>query len=137
MPTLTDEIKTFIVKGLACYDTPSQVALHVEEIFGVAMSRQQVHRYDPACAQPPAPRWRALHAATRRAFLDHLAEIGIVHRTMRLRMLDRMAHRAEERQQLRVAALLLEQAAMECGGMYQRGRRTPTIPVPAANGDRT
>jgi hypothetical protein len=26
MPTLTDEIKTFIVKGLACYDSPSQVA---------------------------------------------------------------------------------------------------------------
>src|SRR5262245_56125083 len=26
MPTLSDEIKTFIVQGLACFDTPSEVA---------------------------------------------------------------------------------------------------------------
>ena len=65
MPTLTNAIKEFIVKGLACYDTPSQVGEAVNVNFGVVVSRQQVHRYDPECSPPPAQRWRDLHAATR------------------------------------------------------------------------
>ena len=55
MPTLTDEIKTFIVIGLARYDTPSEVAQAVGVNFGVEITRQQVHAYDPACSKPPAP----------------------------------------------------------------------------------
>jgi hypothetical protein len=83
MPTLTDEIKTFIVKGLACYDTPSQVAEAVKAEFGLEVSRQQVYVYDPGCSQPPAQRWRDLHAATRAALLRELGEIGIAHRAVR------------------------------------------------------
>jgi hypothetical protein len=124
MSTLTDEIKTFIVKGLACYDTPSEVAEAVGVRFAVAVTRQQVHRYDPTCTDPPAPRWRALHAATRAAFLAELAEIGIAHRTARLRVLDRLAHEAEARNNLALAARLLEQGAKECGGLFRRGRRS-------------
>lgn len=122
MPALTNEIKTFIVKGLACFDTPSEVAAAVGVTFGVALTRQQVHRYDPACVQPPAARWCALHAATRRAYLAELAEIGIAHRTARLRVLDRMARAAEAQNELRLTASLLRQAARECGGMYDRKR---------------
>ena len=128
MPTLTDEIKTFIVKGLACFDTPSQVADAVYWEFGVKVTRQHVHTYDPAGAQPPAARWRALHAATRKAFLDDRAEIGIANRNIRLRMLDRMARFAELRHRLDEAAALLERAAKECGGMYKRQRYMPSDP---------
>ena len=127
MPTLTDEIKTFIVKGLACFDTPSKVAEAVKSTFDVDVTRQQVHRYDPACAQPPVPRWRELHAATRRAHLAQLAEIGIAHRTARLKVLDRMAHDAEARDDFRLTASILEQAAKECGGVYDRKRRLPFL----------
>jgi hypothetical protein len=73
-------------------------------------------------------RWRALHAATRHAFLSDLGEIGIANRTARLRMLDRMARRAEERNYIPLAASLLEQAAKECGGMYKRQRYLPSSP---------
>lgn len=118
MPTLTDEMKTFIVIGLARFDTPSEVAEAVKANFGVELSRRHVYAYDPRCS--PAPRWRELHAATRAAFLKDAAAIGIVHKTMRLRMLDRMAHRAFERNYLDLAADLLEQAAKECGGLYDK-----------------
>lgn len=142
MPTLTDEIKTFIVKGLACYDTPSQVAEAVKAMFGVEVSRQQVYVYDPGCSQPPAQRWRDLHAATRAALLRETAEIGIAHRTVRLRILDRLAHRCE-RNSVALALECLELAAKECGGMYENRRpivlqqvtlepSIPAAPQPAA-----
>jgi hypothetical protein len=128
MPTLTDEIKTFIVKGLACYDTPSQVAEAVKATFGVEVSRQQVYVYDPGCSQPPALRWRDLHAATRQALLRELGEIGIAHRAVRLRRLDRLASRCE-RNSVALALKCLEMAAKECGGMYEN--RRPIVLQPA------
>jgi hypothetical protein len=120
MSDLTDEIKTFIVMGLARYDTPSEVARSVGVEFGVAVDRRQVHAYDPNCAKPPAQRWRDLHAATRAALLRDIAEIGIAHKSFRLRVLDRMARQAEARQFFGLAASFLEQAAKECGGLYDR-----------------
>ncbi|MDQ7248742.1 DUF2280 domain-containing protein [Dongia sedimenti] len=128
MPHLTDEIKTFIVKGLACYDTPSQVAEAVRVEFDIVVSRQQVHEYDPACARPPAQRWRDLHAATRAALLRELGEIGIAHRAVRLRRLDRLASRSE-RNNVTTALKCIEMAAKECGGMYEN--RKPIVLQPS------
>ena len=137
MSTLTDEIKTFIVTSLARYEPPSEVAKAVKANFAVELTRQHVHNYDPACANPPAQRWIDLHAATRRAFLEETAEIGIAHKAFRLRMLDRMAHRAMASNYWEMVAGFLEQAAKECGGLYDRGRptnigRAITAPAPSA-----
>ncbi|HVZ00265.1 MAG TPA: DUF2280 domain-containing protein [Dongiaceae bacterium] len=122
MPPITDEIKTFIVRGLASFDTPSEVVAAVKVNFGVEVSRQQVYAYDPRCAQPPAPRWRELHAATRAAFLGEIAEIGIAHKAFRLRALDRMVHYALKHHYPGRAQSLLEQAAKECAGVFEQGR---------------
>ena len=129
MPTLTDDIKEFIVKGLACFDSPSQVAEAV--IFDLEISRQQVYAYDPACSQPPAPRWKELHAATRAKFLGDAAEIGIAQKAVRLRTLERMAQRAEANKQMERVAAFLEQAAKECVGVYE-SRNSPAPKSPAA-----
>jgi len=96
MPTLTDEIKAFIVRDLARFDRPSEVAEAVKSTFGVELGRRHVYAYDPRCTQPPAPRWCDLHAAIRAAFLQDAAAIGVVHKIVRLRMLDRMAHRSPD-----------------------------------------
>jgi hypothetical protein len=117
-------MKTFIVMGLARFDTPLTVAAAVKSTFGVDVTRQHVHLYDPACAQPPASRWCELHAATRRAFLAEIAEIGVSHKAVRLRLLERMTHQAIENRYPDVAAALLEQTAKECGGIYDRARRS-------------
>ena len=118
MPTLTDEIKTFIVRGLARFDSPSQVVEAVKANFGVELKRQHVYAYDPRCSQRPAPRWCELHAATRAAFLADTAAIGIVHKTVRLRMLDRMARRAEATNYIGLACAVLDQAAKESRGLF-------------------
>jgi hypothetical protein len=132
MPTLTDEIKTFIVKGLACYDTPSQVAEAVKAEFNVEITRQHVYAYDPNASQHMAPRWRELHAATRAALLRELAEIGIAHRAVRLRRLDRLASRSE-RNNVMTALKCLEMAAKECGGMYENRKPILVQPTLAQN----
>jgi hypothetical protein len=135
MQTLTDEIRTFIVKSLACFDSPSQVAEAVKTHFDVEISRQHVFAYDPKASQRMAPRWRELHAATRQAYLREVAEIGIADKTVRLAMLDRMAHHALANNRLTNTAAFLEQAAKECGGVYESRRSiTPQLPVsqPAA-----
>jgi hypothetical protein len=122
MPILTDEIKEFIVKRLACYDTPSYVAAAVKVNYGIEVSRQQVHVYDPASSQPPAQRWCDLHAATRAAFLHDAPAIGIANKMVRLRRLDRLADRCEHNS-VALALICLQQAAKECGGMYENQRR--------------
>ncbi len=119
MPALTDEIKEFIVKGLACFDTPSEVAEGVCVNFGITVSRQQVFSYDPDGSRPPAERWSALHAATRAKFLSEIAGIGIAHKAVRLRLLERYVRHSEKFTDRSDAAALLEQAAKECGGIYE------------------
>jgi hypothetical protein len=120
---LTDEMKAFIVRGLARYETPTRVAESVQAEFGVSIDRRQVYAYDPAGSRPPAQRWIDLHAATREKFLAAVAEIGVAQRVVRLRMLDRFANRAEENNYTERAARFLAQAAKECGGFYERFQR--------------
>jgi hypothetical protein len=133
MADLTDEIKEFIVRGLARYDTPTRVAEGVKAYFGIAVSRQQVFAYDPQGSRPPAPRWIALHAATREKFLSDIAEIGVAQKAVRLRLLDRWAREADERHVTTVAAMFLEQAAKECGGIYE-SRKAAMASTAASNG---
>jgi hypothetical protein len=129
---LTDEVKAFIVRGLARYETPTRVAASVLAQFGIAIDRRQVYAYDPAGSRPPAQRWIDLHAATRAKFLGAVAEIGIAQRLVRLRMLDRFANRADENNQMERAAAFLVQAAKECGGFYERYARPKGAAAPVA-----
>jgi hypothetical protein len=119
MAVLTDEIKEFIVKGLACYDTPTYLVDAVRVNFGIEVTRQQIYEYDPR--RGTSQRWRDLFAATRASFLREAGEIGITHKLMRLRMLDRLAHRCE-RNSVALAIRCLKEAAKECGGMYENRR---------------
>jgi hypothetical protein len=129
---LTDEVKAFIVRGLARYETPTRVAASVQAQFGIAIDRRQVYAYDPAGSRPPAQRWIDLHAATRAKFLGAVAEIGIAQKLVRLRMLDRFANRADEADQWERAAAFMAQAAKECGGFYERFARPKGVAAATA-----
>jgi hypothetical protein len=120
---LTDEVKAFVVRALARYETPTRVAAFVKANFGIEIDRRQVFAYDPAGSRRPAQRWIDLHAATRAKFMGALAEIGVAQKVVRLRMLDRFANRADENNQTERAAAFLAQAAKECGGFYERYQR--------------
>jgi hypothetical protein len=120
---LTDEIKAFIVRGLARYETPSRVAAAVKNVFDIEVSRQLVFSYNARAAKPPAERWCELFEATRATFLQDLSAIGIAQKAVRLRILDRYAECADDRGHHTLAARFMEQAAKECGGIYE-GRRS-------------
>lgn len=128
MAILTDEIKEFIVRGLARYETPSQVAASVKVNFGIEITRYQVHEYNPQSSRPPALRWCELHAVTREKFLNDVAAIGIAQKVVRLRFLDHFAQRAMDNNFPHQAAAFMEQAAKECGGFYERPK--PKNPAP-------
>jgi hypothetical protein len=131
---LTDEVKTFIVKGLARYETPTRVAASVKTHFGIEIDRRQVFAYDPAGSRRPAKRWIDLHAAARAKFNRAVGEVGVAQKIVRLRMLDRFAHRADEANQMERACRILEQAAKECGGFYERYQRPKAAAIAGGGG---
>lgn len=139
---LTDEVRTFIVQSLACFDPPSVVVAAVKREFGVIVTPQSVEAYDHTkrAGRKSAPRWRALYDETRKAFLEDTSKIAISHRAVRLRALQRMAEKAESMGNMALAAQLHEQAAKECGDAYSNrhklehtgkdGKDLPASPAP-------
>ncbi|BAB53653.1 DUF2280 domain-containing protein [Mesorhizobium japonicum] len=136
---LSDEVKTYIVQALACFDSPSTVAASVKRELGIEVSRQLVESHDPSkkAAGGLAPRWRTLFEETRKAFLEDTASIGISHRAVRLRALQRMADKAENMGNMSLAAQLHKQAAEEVGNAYTNrreltGKDGKDLPVPVS-----
>lgn len=121
---LSDEVKRFIVQELACWSSPSDVAKAVKEDFGLEITRQRVQTYDPTKAAGKAlgPELKAIFEKTRAEYLTDTAQIGIAQKTFRLRMLERMAAKAEGSGNMALAAQLCEQAAKEMGNAYTNKR---------------
>jgi hypothetical protein len=120
MAALSEDIKVYIVTALACFDSTRQVVVDVKEKFGVAVTHQQVSAYDPATINGKrlSKPLKTLFASTREQFLKDAGKIPIAQSSVRLRMLDRNARKAEERGNVALMAQLLEQAAKESGGAY-------------------
>ena len=73
---------------------------------------------------------------TRHRFLEDAADIGISHRSVRLRTLQRVLEKAEERNNLPLAMTALKQAAEEMGGAYTNRRELTGkngAPLPPVN----
>lgn len=123
-PKLTDEARAFVVQSVAMFDPPSVVAKAVKQEFGLTISPQGCESYNPTkrAGAKVAEKWRALFYETRKAFLENTAEIGISHRTVRLRALQRMVDKAESAGNVALAAQLLKQAAEEMGNAYTNRR---------------
>lgn len=120
MAVLPIEIKAFIVQGLACFDTPTQVAQAVKQEFDFEVSRHQVAQHDPTkvAGRSLAQKWVDLFEDTRKKFREEVADIPIANKAVRLRALDRMATKAEGMKNMALAAQLMEQAAKEMGNAY-------------------
>jgi hypothetical protein len=137
-PKLTDEARAFVVQSIAMFDPPGVVAANVKKEFGLTITPQGCEAYNPTrrAGQKLAEKWKALFEETRKAFLENTAEIGISHRTVRLRALQRMVDKAESQGNVALAAQLLKQAAEEMGNAYTNTRvltgpnGSPLIPKP-------
>lgn len=131
MAALKNEVKSFIVQALACFDTPSQVSQAVKQEFDVDVTRQQVEQHDPTkrAGSHLALKWQTLFHDTRKRFREETAEIPIANRAYRLRALGRMAVKAENSKNMALTAQLLEQAAKEVGDVYVNRRLEPEKPL--------
>ncbi|HCB0511186.1 DUF2280 domain-containing protein [Klebsiella pneumoniae] len=120
MAALKPEVRAFIVQELACFDTPSQIVESVQKEFKVQVTRQQVASHDPTkvAGKGLAQKWVELFNLTRDRFLNEISDIPIANKAYRLRVLDRMATRAEGMKNLALTAEIIEQAAKECGDAY-------------------
>ena len=120
MATLKNEVKSFIVQALACFDTPSQVVEAVKNEYGVVVSRQQVETHDPtkSAGKGLAVKWATLFHDTRKRFREETADIPIANRAFRLRAMNRFVERAESMKNIGLAMQILEQAAKETGDMF-------------------
>ncbi|MDB5996887.1 MAG: Phage protein [Pseudomonas sp.] len=129
MAALKNEVKSFIVQALACFDTPSQVALAVREEFGIEVTRMQCESHDPTkrAGRDVAKRWQTLFHDTRKRFREETAEIPIANRAFRLRALGRIVEKAETMRNLPLALQVLEQAAKEAGDMYVNRQRKADV----------
>jgi hypothetical protein len=117
---LPGPVKAFIVQRLARFDMPSQVVKAVKEEFGLEVSRQRVHFYDPTTRAGRAlnEELKVLFFETREKAKQDLDAIPSYHKAIRLQRLDAMIMTAIERGNVPLAAQLLEQAAKESGGAY-------------------
>lgn len=131
--------QAYVVQCLACFDTLATIKANLKEIHGVEVSVQAIECYDPNkhAGKNLAERWKTLFADTRKDFLDDTANIGISHKAVRLRALNRMAQKAEDSGNSVLAAQLLKQAAEEVGNVYSNrreltGKDGKDLPTPPA-----
>jgi len=125
MAELSDEVKEYVVQQLAVYQRPAQVVAGVKALCGLKVERQQVQFYDPTkggAGKRLGARWVNLFHAARTKFDTEAALIPVAKQSYRLTMLQRMAEKAEGKQQFETAARLLEQAAKERGGLFTNHR---------------
>lgn len=120
MAVLKNEVKSFIVQALACFDRPSQVVEAVKNEYGVVVSRQQVETHDPtkSAGKGLAVKWVTLFHDTRKRFREETVDIPIANRAFRLRAMNRFVERAESMKNIGLAMQILEQAAKETGDMF-------------------
>lgn len=118
MSDLSTAHKSFIVKQLAMGETPTEVAEAVKDVFGIEITRQQVHSYDPTAPGKRARKWMNLYRAEQRKFRKAIDAISTSHLATRLLRLERMAKKAEALRNYPLAAQLLKQIAEEIGGVY-------------------
>lgn len=123
-PKYSDDVKTYVVQALACFDSPAVVVKAVKAEFDVVISPQAVEAYDPTkrAGKKLSQRFRMLFEETRKTFLEDTASIAISHRAVRLRALQRMADKAENQGNMVLASSLLKQAAEEVGNAYTNKR---------------
>ncbi|MBX3653209.1 MAG: DUF2280 domain-containing protein [Ramlibacter sp.] len=125
MAALNEDVKVYIITALACYDSSKQVIADVREKFGLVVTSQQVSAYDPGTQNGKrlSKAFKELFATTREQFLKDASSIPIAQASYRLRVLDRLARKAEERGNANQLAQLLEQAAKESGGAFTNKHR--------------
>ncbi|HEX8708038.1 MAG TPA: DUF2280 domain-containing protein [Pyrinomonadaceae bacterium] len=126
---LNDRQKLFIVQGLACFRTPSEVrdALAEEEEIGIQVDPRHIQFYDPTALpwdKRLPEKWKLIFWETRKAYLENTAAVGAAHQRYRLEVIQEVLDRQRKAKIRNDNAILqtVEQAAKEVGGLFTNKR---------------
>lgn len=118
MAALKKEVKLFIVRSLAVFNTPTETAELVNQEYGIKVTKQQCEKYDPTkrAGENLSEELKNDFEKTRKMFLGKPEAIPIANLAVRLQRLENQYQRHSKN---RVAALnILRQAAEDVGGKY-------------------
>ncbi len=118
MARLRKEVRLFIVRSLAVFNTPTETAKAVQEGFGITVTRQQCEGYDPTkrTGQDLSAELRDEFEITRQNFIDNPKRVPVANLSYRLERLQRILTDAGKNNVLILSAL--EQAAKDVGGVF-------------------
>lgn len=122
---LQDSHRTYIVKRLACYDGPAEVAADLKQLYGIELSPQGVEAYDPNkyAGRNMAEKWVDLFETTRKAFLEHIEDhVPEANKAVRVRQLALAARAFRHRGNYVAMADMLEKIAKELGNVHTNKR---------------
>lgn len=118
MARLKKNEKLFIVRSLAVFNTPQEVADAVKQEFGIVVSRQSCEAYDPTkrVGCNLSQEFKDEFEVTRKAFINAPQNIPIANVSYRLQRLQRIVDHAGKNSVLIMDAL--KQAAQDEGGAF-------------------
>ncbi|WEI17864.1 DUF2280 domain-containing protein [Acinetobacter proteolyticus] len=118
MARINKKVKIFIVRMLAEFETPTEAAKAVKEIFNVEVTPQQCEAYDPTkkIGKDLSDEFRKLFFDVRRKANDELEAIPIANKRYRLQLLQGLVEKYPDNPVL--IPKWAEQAAKEMGGQY-------------------
>lgn len=121
--TLSEDIKRFIVKSLAMYETPSEVVEAVKAIFNKKVTRQNVQGYDPTklAGESLSDELKTLFFETRNQF-DETEIMPLSKKNVRIKKLSKYVEVLEDNDNFVGAAEVISQIAKEEGGMFTNRR---------------
>lgn len=131
MPSLNEEQKKFIVKELACFETPADVVTSFQEEYGIELKRNHVHRHDPTkvAGKELSKKLTELFETTRKNFKDRVEQLPLANKAVRIKELTKLYEAAFNSKNYKAAAERLEQIAKEAGDSY-------TNKIKVAGGDK-
>lgn len=118
MAVLKKEVKLFIVRSLARFNTPTETAELVNQDYGVQVTKQQCEKYDPTkrAGVNLSEEFRKEFELARADFLEKPQNIPIANLSVRLQRLENQYIKHSKN---RIGALaILKQAAEDVGGKY-------------------
>ena len=121
---VSDEVKTFIVKSLAVYESLSEVSKSIKEKFDLILKPQTIQHYDPTkiAGDDLDKDLKDLFFATRKQF-DEQEILPLSKKLVRIKKLGKYVEAFENFENFTAAAAVLEQIAKEEGGLYTNKQR--------------
>lgn len=122
MAQLKREVKLFIVRSLAIFNTPSETAEAVKQEFGIEVSRQKCEVYDPTkrVGKDLSKDLVDEFNATRTLFKENLDSIPVANKVYRLQKMQNIINANGKNSMLVLQTL--EQAAKEVEGAFSNRR---------------